>query len=121
MAADLTANTAAAASAGVASLTVALLGVEPQALFYAFCGSGLGLSWAASAGRFRALAVFAFTTLGAAMFGTWAAQEMWAGAVVARDGMSFLLGVVAHPLIAAVIGQLEPVARGLADKLGAKR
>lgn len=121
MAADLTATTAAAASAGVASVTVALLGVEPQALFYAFCGSGIGLSWAASAGRFRALAVFIFTTVGAAMFGTWASAELWAGAAVARNAMSFLLGVVAHPLIGAVITQLEPVARGLADKLGAKR
>lgn len=119
--ADLTTAAAASASAGFTAATVAIIGVEPSTLFWSFVGAGLGLSWAAATGRFRAIAVFSSVTLGSALCGTWAAQVYFAGGPLASKGISFLLAVVAHPLLSAAITQLQPIAAGWADKLGAKR
>ena len=121
MAADITSVAASATAAGTMALTMAMIGVEPQALFWAFVGAGIGLSWSAATGRARAAAVFVFVVLGAALAGTWAAQLHFAGGAIARNGLACAFAVVAHPALAAFIKQLDPLAQGLADKLGARR
>lgn len=104
-----TADAASAAAAGVASVTVSMLGVEPQLLVYAACGAFVGLMYAPPAGRWRAIGVFCAVVLLAAAFGH-AAAEYWAmtGAGAPR-AMAGVVGLVFHPLLGAAVRAIPAV------------
>lgn len=121
MAADATSTAASAAASGIGAATVALIGVDLQALFWAFVGSGVGVSISKPAGRTRALLVFAFVVMGSALLGTWAAHWQFGSEPTARNAISLVLGIFFHPLLAAALAQIEPLLRGWADRIGARR
>lgn len=119
--ADATSHVLPPLVSSVGAVTVALIGVEPQTLFLAFCGSTLGLVLSVSIGRWKAIAVFPFVTIVAAELATWAALAAFDGSSVARNGLAALIGMFAHPLISAGVRQIDPLVAGIADKLGARR
>lgn len=101
-----TADATAATAAGVASVTVSMLGVEPQLLVYAACGAFVGLSSAPQTGRWRAIGTFLAVVLLSAAFGHGAADWLELQSAGAARALAGVFGLVFHPLAAVVIKTL---------------
>jgi hypothetical protein len=123
---DLTVPAATAAGAGIGAVVVALIGVEPQVLFWAVIGCGLGIPLAPPAGRWRAALTFSLAVLASAMLGTVMAAEMvgWdappARVALITKGLTLVLGWALHPLGAVIVQSIPSVWDGLLRKLGFK-
>ena len=61
-----------------------------------------------------------FVALAAALLGTWGAELQFSGSTVARNALSLLAGIFAHPALSSALQLIEPVLRGWADRIGAK-
>lgn len=114
---------AAAAGAGVGAVVVSLIGVEPQVLFWAMVGAGVGIPFAPPAGRFRAGAVFVLVVLASALLGTWCSLELLTTPAPERQafaskGFSLVLGLAFHPLTSVVVASIPRVWAGLLRKFG---
>jgi hypothetical protein len=116
---DVITPAAVAVTSGVVTLSVALFGVEPQAVFYGIVGSTLGVSLAPQAGNWRAVIVFVAVSVAAAALGTWVADEYFSRPA-ARNGLSLVLGAVFHPLFAGVVGRIPEILDGVLRRLGLK-
>lgn len=110
------------ASAGATIYTLSCLGIDHVALTWAFVGAVFGLGMPRESTRWRAVASFTGSIFLGSLAGGIAAAlvkpewQFWAlraGAAVAGFGL--------HWAGEAFIKQLEPLARGFADRLGAKR
>lgn len=104
--------------AGIASLMVSAIGIEPQPLFWAVFGASLGLSAAADAGRLRTAAVFASVVMCCSLFGTWAAMRYFEGDGLSRNGASCVLAIFFHPLLNASVAKLPQAIDAVFRKLG---
>lgn len=106
----MTSIAAGSAASGAAALYLAqAVGIEPAALFWAFCGAGMGLGIPRQSTRVRIMVAFPFAILGGAALGAWAAHVWFAGGLRAMAGCSFVLGLSMHPLGELVIKHLEPI------------
>lgn len=121
---DIGSAAAITAAAGTISAAFAyLFGVDPQTVMYATIGGVIGLSWAPPMKRLRALSVFVCAVLGSAILAAfltrwWLEPEKFAQyGELARNGLSFVLGGVFHPLTAAVIGGIPRFIEGLVDRI----
>ena len=116
-----------ATAAGVGAVVVALIGVEPQVLFWALVGCGLGVPLAPPAGRWRAALTFLLASLASALLGTFMALEFIgpeapaARLAVATKGVTLILGIGFHPLVSVVVGSIPDVWGGLLRRLGVKQ
>lgn len=108
------------------AVVVALIGVEPQVLFWSLVGCGVGVTFAPSAGRVRAALTFILAALASALLGTFVAAEMIgleapaARLALATKGLALILGIAFHPLLAVVVASIPSVWDGLLRKLGFK-
>lgn len=104
----MTSIAAGSAASGAAALYVAqAVGIDPAALFWAFCGAGMGLGVPRQSTRLRIVVAFPFAIMGGAALGAWGAQEWFAGGVRAVAGCSFLAGLVMHPAGELLIKHFE--------------
>ena len=108
----------AATAAGVTAVTVAVLGVEPQALLWAAVGCTIGLTFASAAGVLRATLTFLAVVLVCAAAGSWAAVEWFHGLPLARNSLAAGLGIVFHPLVATVVSKMPDIWQGILRRLG---
>lgn len=104
-----TADAASAAAAGVASVTVSMLGVQPQLLVYAACGAFVGLMWAPPVGRWRAIGTFVAVVLLSAVSGHAAAEWLNMTATGAPRALAGVVGLLFHPLAGAAVKLLPSV------------
>lgn len=111
----------AAVAAGIGAATVAVLGLEPQALVWGFVGASIGISTAPAAGRMRAIAVFLAVVLAAALLGSWAAEHFFEARGVARNAWCLLLGISFHPLMTVAVQNIPGVFEALLRRLGVKQ
>lgn len=107
--ADATQTVIEAAAAGLGAATLAIIGVEPQALLWGAVGAFMGMTFAAPAGRMRAALTFLAVVLACAELGTWAALKWFDALPVARNGSALTLGVLFHPLLAALVAKLPQI------------
>lgn len=124
---EAAAQAATAAGAGVGAVVVALIGVEPQVLFWSLVGCGLGIPLAPPAGRARAAITFVLAALASALLGTFTAAEMIgldapaARLSLATRGLTLVLGIGFHPLMSVVVASIPSIWEGLLRRLGAKQ
>lgn len=109
-----------ALAAGAGAAVVALLGVEPQALAWAMVGSIFGAPLAPPSGRLRQVLVFIGVVMACALLGTVAAEFMGHVSTRARNAWCMGLGLVFHPLSAAVVAAVPGLVTTLAGVI-AKR
>jgi hypothetical protein len=112
-----------ATGAGVGAVIVGLIGIEPQVLFFACVGAGLGIPLAPPAGRFRSAAVFVLVVFASALLGSWVAAEYFEGAVPTRiafasKGFSLILGATFHVLFSTVVSTIPNVWGAFLRKIG---
>jgi hypothetical protein len=100
-------------AASVAATTVLMtLGIDPAALFWAFVGACIGMTFAASASRVRAAVVFCCVVLSCSLFGAWLAAEYTHGQSLSRDAFACILAIVFHPLLNAMVAILPSALKG---------
>lgn len=107
MAADLTDAALPPIIGSIGTMTVSLLGLPPLPLFVAFCGASLGLLFAPSVGRWKAMLAFPFVWILAAEIGTWIAHLKFPGDVGAQLTACGLLGLFFHPLIGLGLNRIK--------------
>jgi hypothetical protein len=112
-----------AAGAGVGAVIVGLIGIEPQVLFFACVGAGLGIPFASPMGRFRSASVFVLVVLASALLGSWAAAEYFIDATPTRfafasKGFSLILGLTFHPLTSVVVAGIPVVWGAMLRRFG---
>jgi hypothetical protein len=123
---DVMLPAAAATGAGVGAVVMALIGVDPQVLFWAFVGCALGVPLAPQAGRVRAAFTFLLAALASALLGTFMAAEMIgfdapiARLALATKGLTLILGIAFHPLMTVVVSSIPSIWDGLLKKVGFK-
>lgn len=106
---------------GAGSLTVAMLGLEPQALVYGAVGAFIGFALVAQIGRLKAAAVFVPVVLLCALLGTLAAAQWFAGSphhALVRNAAAAILGVVFQPLLSALVASIPVIVEGLRNRWG---
>lgn len=109
MTTEPTTSAAMSIAAGITAVFVALLGIEPQSLIWGIVGAILGLPFAAPSSRWRAICVFIAVSLSCALLGTWASARYFDGSMYARNGCTLMLGVIFHPLFAAIVATVPAV------------
>lgn len=116
-----TESAAQATLSGVAALFVAALGVEPQAVAWALCGSVFGAALAKTVGtgvfaKVYGLATFVAATLICAMWATMAADQFFAGSPTARNAIAPILAVAFHPILDNIVKSLVgPITQAIGD------
>lgn len=116
--ADLTTQTASATAAGVGAAVVAVIGIDPQALLWAFVGGSIGITFAAPAGRWRAAVVFVAVVFSCAQLGSWMAWHLFGDDRLARNGCPLLLGMAFHPLLSASVAAIPGIVKGALRRIG---
>ncbi len=116
---DPTTEAVTSVAAGIAAITLAALGVEPQALVYAAMGGFAGMAVAPNLGRWKAVLTFGCVMCLCAAFGTWCAQH-YGGNLVARNLVAGGSAAVFHPLFSVIVQQLPDAWAGLLRKFGLK-
>ncbi len=116
---DPTAELVTSVAAGVTAVTLAALGVEPQALMYAAMGGFAGMAVAPNLGRIKALATFFCVMCLCAAFGTWVAQH-WQASLVARNIVAGASAAVFHPLFSLAVQRLPEMFDGVLKRVGLK-
>lgn len=117
---DPTTEAVMSVAAGVAAVTLAVLGVEPQALVYAAMGGFAGMAVAQNLGRWKAVITFACVMCLCAAFGTWCAQH-YGGGMVARNIVAGASAAVFHPLFSVVVQRIPDAFDGFLRKIGLKQ
>ena len=101
--------------AGLAASFFAAIGVTPAGVFWAAAGAFVGAGFAPAAGRLRAMLLFPAATVLSAKAGIVGAA--WLGAIGAlpahamAEALGGLLGIVFHPLTAALVQMTPALAR----------
>lgn len=96
----------------------AVLGVQPQALFWSAVGATLGMSWAAPAAKPRAIMIYVCVVLASSMLGTHIATLDFGTTGTARNTACVLLGIFFHPLLGALFNALPELVSGWTKRLG---
>ena len=117
---DPTTELVTSVAAGVTAVTLAALGVEPQALMYAAMGGFAGMAVAPNLGRSKALATFFCVMCLCAAFGTWVAQH-WQATLAARNIVAGASAAVFHPLFSLAVQRLPEMFDGALRRLGLKQ
>jgi hypothetical protein len=113
---------AATGAAGTVTLTAYLIGVDPQPLVWAVFGAAIATTVPAlPIGRLRAVVRFLTAVPAGALLGCWAAAEFRPNSHWAPLGASLIAAAALYAGLHILLSQLEPLARGWADKLGARR
>lgn len=116
--ADITTQAAGAAAAGVGSVIISLIGVEPQALIWAFVGASIGLSIPGQTGRWRAILLFVPVVLSGALVGSWGSAQFFGGAVFARNVGALAAGILFHPCVSWAVAATPRALDGVLRRLG---
>lgn len=82
------------------------LGLTWPLVLWGSMGCIVGLSWAPAVGRVRAGALFAAASMLSAKGGAIAAYWWWSSSVDAAQGTAALLGVVFHPAVQWLVGNV---------------
>lgn len=96
--AEMTTPTIGTIAAGAGATVLSTLGLDPATLFWALIGATVGLSFAPTMTRFRAVVVFVAVVLICSLFGAWLAQER-GGGVLSRHGAACGLALFFHLLV----------------------
>lgn len=113
------ATTIAGAALGAAGATaLSALGIEPAPLFWAVIGGCIGVSFAGSTSRARAVLLFIVVALACSVFGAYLAQTYTEGKPLTRNVFACLLAIAFHPLLNAAITRLPALLDGLMRKFG---
>lgn len=107
---------AAVSGAGAAVLTA--LGIDPAALFWAFVGASIGMTFAAAATRVRTAVVFCCVVLCCSLFGAFLAMQFTSGNPLGKDAFACGLALVFHPFLSALITLLPTALNGVLRRLG---
>ena len=118
MAPEPTATVVGATSAGVGAFVMAMIGVEPQPIFWALIGATFGLSFAAETGRLRSVAIFVCVVLTAALVGSLIAEAYFANSNGWRNSASWLVAAFFHPLFSALAGALPGIVQAGLRRFG---
>lgn len=110
-----------AIAAGISATTLALLGVEPQALAWGMVGAIFGAPLAPPAGRYRQVLVFLGVTLASALLGTVAAETFGPASRIGRNAWCLVLGGIFHPLSAAVVAAVPNLVATMLHAFAARR
>lgn len=109
------------AAAGISAVIVALIGVEPQTLFWALVGCGLCSPATPKSGLGRGVLTFVMAMLASALLGTFLAAIYFAANLqLATKVCSLVLGLVFHPLMAAVVTSIPSIWDGILKRIGIK-
>lgn len=115
MPADPTTAAAASAAAGLATVTVAMIGVEPRDILWVAVGASIGITSTEPMSRGRAVAVFIATTLAGALLSRILAHHWFGGDPMWRNGIALIMGmtfpIVKTWLMAAVPSVLDTLLR----------
>jgi hypothetical protein len=103
-----------ATAAGIGAVTMAIIGVEPQAVLWGSIGACVGMTFAAPAGRLRASLMFVAVVLACAELGTWASIRWFDASFIARNSVALVLGMLFHPILAAVVARIPIVVNAIA-------
>lgn len=117
---DPTTEAVSSIAAGVVAVTLAALGVHPQALVYAALGGFIGMAFAPNLGRWKAVITFGSVMCLCAAFGTWCAAH-YQGSDVLRNIVAGGSALVFHPLFSIVVQRLPEAADGFLRKIGLKQ
>lgn len=98
-----------------------VLGVDEQAILWAFFGACIGLALAPGQSFARAIGVFVFVTLGCSLGGTLLSHAYHADDRIWRNGYAFALAMGFHPLSATALRLLEPVISAAAERFGVRK
>lgn len=90
-------------TSGAVGAVLIALGISWPLVIWGVCGAIFGLSRAPETGRARAIILFLCTALMSAKFGMVIALYAFSGSVDVAGGLSVLMGVVMHPMLAAVV------------------
>jgi hypothetical protein len=113
---------AASSAAGTVTITALMIGVDPQPLFWAVIGAAIATTAPTlPIGRYRALLRFVCAVPAGALLGQWFAAETWPTSRLAPLGASFVSAGALYFGLHILLSQIEPLTRGWADKLGARR
>lgn len=104
--AEITTSTAGLVAAGTGATVLSSFGLEPGPLFWALVGATLGLTFAASMSRPRALVVFGAVVLSSSLFGAWIAHRYFGGEQLSRNAMACGLGLFFHPLVSLALTKM---------------
>jgi hypothetical protein len=116
--ASMTATVAGSAAAGAGAALVAQLGLEPQAMFWAFIGAGLGATFAKEAPKFRAALVFSCVVFASSLFGAYASLRWGDGTQIEKNAIACTVALFFHPAVTAIVEALPSLLSGLASRLG---
>lgn len=105
------------AAAGVGGAMLSAVGIEPAALFWAFVGATVGITFAAATGPLRTWIVFFCVALFCSIGGVGVALYFGGGATT-RNIAACLLAIAFHPILSAVITRIPPLIDGLMRKFG---
>lgn len=111
-------NVAGAVASGAAAALLSAVGIEPAPLFWSLVGASLGMSFAATATRTRAAAVFVAVTLCCSLFGAWIAQRWFGGEAISRNAFACALAIIFHPALNAAVTRIPVFIDGALRKLG---
>jgi hypothetical protein len=105
----------------IGATLLALTGVEPQPIFWAVVGATIGLSFAPSTSRLRAVVAFVAVVLLSALGGTFLASVGFeiapAFVSLARNTFSATLAVVFHPLTTALVNAVPTIVAKLIERI----
>ena len=99
-------STGASIGVPVAAFVVALVGVEPQTLFWGAVGSFVGLTAAPATGRMRAVFLFIAVVLSCALLGTFIADTWFQSKAIWRNVCSLGFGFFFHLIFSAVAAKV---------------
>jgi hypothetical protein len=112
-------------AAGVGGAVLALLGVDAPTLTAALIGCVIGVSFAPTVGRVRAVCLFfaavSASAIAASVLGPFVSLWLPAGAQpAAGKGIALAVGVLLHPMIQAASVVTPGLIKAAAEKLGSK-
>lgn len=99
----------------------AVLGIDQQAILWAFFGACIGLSIAPGASFLKALLVFVFVTLACALGGTVASHAWHRDDPLWRNGYACVLAICFHPIVATGVNQIPLLVKAWAQRFGARQ
>ena len=118
---DLTTAAIGACASWITSACLAsVLGIDQQAILWAFFGACIGLSIAPGASFGKAIAAFVFVILACALGGTIASHQWHKDDPLWRNGYACMLAIGFHPIVSHAINKAQAIMNGWATKAGAR-
>lgn len=118
---DLTTAAIGACATWATSACIAsVLGIDQQAILWAFFGACIGLAFAPGASFAKTLAVFVFVTLACALLGTVGSHAWHKDDPLWRNGYACVLAMVFHPALAALLIVVPSFIKGWGSRAGAR-